>query len=527
MNADQTDHRVLVLAPTGRDGELSVRLLGEAGITAHRCASMQAMIAEMARGAAAALVTEEALTPESVPALLHGLHRQPPWSDFPVLVFTSGSAREDHRLEAWLREIGNVTLIDRPVRIATLISQMRAAQRARARQYEARDVLERLQRQEAQLRASDRAKDQFLATVSHELRTPLTAILGWVQLLVGGRMTGESALTAYKTIERNARAQAQLVEDLLDVSRVIAGSLRLEVKPFELCAVISLGVESMRPAAQAKGVTLLTIGLDQSVPMVGDAARVQQIVWNLVSNAIKFTPAGGRVEVEVTAKNDHHRITVRDTGDGIDPGFLPYVFDRFRQEDGSSTRRQGGLGLGLAIVRHLAELHGGTVSAHSDGPGKGATVAIELPDPRSPVSVELGVAAPHVDPEALRGVRVLVVEDQRDTREMIAVTLERFGAQVITSATVKEAREAVALDVPDLIVSDIAMPGEDGYSFLRMLRASGKLVPAVALTALANSSDRRAALHSGFDAHLAKPIDGEQLATTLAELWHEHRRKTG
>ena len=513
MSASQLDERVLVLAPTGRDAELTVRVLAGAGMQAVQCRSMQQLNAEFQRGASAALLTEEALTADSVAELLSSLHSQPAWSDLPVLLFTSG-ARSDARLEPWLREIGNVTLIDRPVRVASLLSQLRGAKRARARQYEARDLLERL-------RSSDQAKDHFLATLSHELRTPLTAILGWVQLLLRGRLTGDTQLNAFQTIERNARAQAQLVEDLLDVSRVVAGTLRLEVRPFELCSVVALAVDSVRPVAQQKGVALWTNGLELAAPILGDAARVQQIVSNVLNNAIRFTPAGGRVEIAVSPVANHHRITVRDDGDGIDPSFLPFVFDRFRQEDGGTTRRQGGLGLGLAIVRHLVELHGGAVSVTSDGPGKGATVVVDLPHPQAQVPEESGDQSSDANEIPLGGVRVLVLEDQPDTRELITFTLQYFGARVVAVSSVLEALGELERSPSDLIVSDIAMPGENGYSFLRKLRATGNRTPALALTALASAGDREEALRVGFDAHLAKPIDGFELANTLAGLWRK------
>ena len=512
MSTSHLDERVLVFAPTGRDAELSARVMANAGMNAVRCNSMQQLKAEFERGAPAAMLTEEALTPDSVAELLTSLHAQPPWSDLPVLLFTSGK-RYDTRLEAWLREMGNVTLVDRPVRVATLISQLRGAKRARARQYETRDLLERL-------RASDQAKDQFLATLSHELRTPLTSILGWVQLLLRGRLTGDTQLNAFQTIERNARAQAQLVEDLLDVSRVVAGTLRLDVRPFELCAVVAVAVDSLRPIAQVKGVSLEVRGLDLAAPMLGDAARVQQIVTNVLGNAIKFTPAGGRVLIEVAPLANHHRITVRDDGQGIDPQFLPFVFDRFRQQDGGTTRRQGGLGLGLAIVRHLVELHKGTVRVMSDGLGKGSTVVIELPDPEAPIRDEPRRQT-GVRPGALGGARVLVLEDEPDTRELITFTLRHFGAQVVAVSSVPDALGELARAQSDLIVSDIAMPGENGYSFLRKVRASGIRTPALALTALASTGDREEALSVGFDAHLAKPVDGYELANALAELWRK------
>ena len=403
-----------------------------------------------------------------------------------------------------------------------------AAQRARAEAEASAAENARLYR-EAQ--ESSRLKDEFLATVSHELRTPLTAILGWAHMLRTRQSDGDSALKAFETIERNARAQAQLIDDLLDVSRIITGKLRIDVRPVDPNSFIEAAIEAVRPAAEAKGVRVQSIMDTGVVSVLGDPVRLQQVVWNLLSNAIKFTPRGGRVTVSLERVNSHIEIGVSDSGAGISPGFLPYVFDRFRQADGRTTRQHGGLGLGLAIVRHLVELHGGTVRAESPGEGEGATFKVLLPV--VPVYQTVGVAErvhpaardtlPVYDcPERLDGLRVLVVDDEPDTRELLIAGLGMCGAEVTTAGSAAEALEAFAADVPDLLISDIGMPGEDGYELIRRVRElppeGGGKVPAIALTAYARAEDRMQALRAGYHMHVPKPVELAELVAVAASL---------
>jgi signal transduction histidine kinase/CheY-like chemotaxis protein len=377
-----------------------------------------------------------------------------------------------------------------------------------------------------QAEAASRAKDDFLATVSHELRTPLNAILGWAGILTqpGGRARIERALPI---IERNARAQARIIDDILDVSRVISGKLMLSPTAIDVAGVIGHAVDSVRPAAVAKGVRL-HVETNVGSPWIADADRLQQIVWNLVSNAVKFTPTGGQVSVRAHEDSQQLRIVVTDTGKGIPPSFLPYVFDRFRQGDASATRHHGGLGLGLAIVRHLVELHGGVVTARSRGESFGATFeavlprrAIETFEP--PLSDSDAVSAsepPPGDRASLHDVVVLVLDDERDARELAAVVLEDAGATVVQSGDVTAALSALRETSVSAIVSDIGMPGEDGFSFLSRVRAdaSMRFVPALALTAFARAEDRRQALAAGFQRHLAKPIQPDKLVAAVAAL---------
>jgi len=389
---------------------------------------------------------------------------------------------------------------------------------------------ERAARREAE--AANQAKDQFLATVSHELRTPLTAILGWSRLLRSDRSDADRQRRAIEAIERNSVAQAQLIDDLLDVSRIVSGKLRLDLQETDLHKVIAAATDSVRPAMEARQIRFQTM-IDPGVaPMLGDPNRLQQVVWNLLSNAIKFTPKEGNVQLALQRVNSHVELTVRDTGPGIEPSFLPRLFQRFQQADASESRAHGGLGLGLAITRHLVELHGGTIEAASAGPGEGATFTVKLPV--SPIAMDANaVEPPRVHPTAGRDVhfecppeltnlKVLVVDDEPDTRDLVAAVATRCGCVVATAASTSEALESVGVFQPDVILSDIGMPGEDGYALVRRLRqlapSAGGLTPAAALTAYARAEDRRQAMRAGFEMHLPKPVEPAELAAAIATL---------
>jgi PAS domain S-box-containing protein len=394
----------------------------------------------------------------------------------------------------------------------------------RARLYEA----ERRSRAEAE--SANRTKDEFLATLSHELRTPLTAMLGWTRLLRTSNLDEATAEHALATVERNARAQAQLIEDLLDVSRIVTGKLRLETHPVELVSIIETAVEAIRPAAEAKSIRLDT-ELDPLVGYVsGDPARLQQVIWNLVANAVKFTGKGGRITIGLERADSHVELSVKDTGEGIKAEFLPFVFDRFRQADGSTTRVHGGLGLGLAIVRHLVELHGGTVKAESEGHGHGASFTVILPllsvmasatEAERSANAAGNGARPALE-QPLSNLRVLVVDDERDARELLTVVLERQGAFVQAVASAAEALAVIGILKPDVLVSDIGMPNDDGYTLIRRVRSlapeEGGRVPAIALTAYAGDDARELTLAAGFQVHLAKPIDPTELLASITRL---------
>ena len=385
---------------------------------------------------------------------------------------------------------------------------------------------ERVARRDAE--AAGHSRDEFLATVSHELRTPLSSMLGWVQLLRSQALPPDKQARALETIERNARVQAQLIEDLLDVSRIVSGQLRIEMNPFDVKTVVEAALDIVRPAALARDVQLRAT-LETGAMVVGDAARLQQVVWNLLSNAVKFTPKGGHVEVSVQQRDADVELVVADTGRGIDAGFLPHVFDRFRQAEGVTTRSAGGLGLGLSIVKELVALHGGTVAVASPGLGEGSTFTVTLPasesrrrevtpprgyDAQPPAAIDFAC------PPELAGMGVLVVDDEEDSRDMLEVMLARCGVKVRLAANAAEAYAAVQAEVPDLLLSDIGMPGEDGYSLIGRIRAlpaaAGGRLPAVALTAYARVEDRAKALHAGFDNHVTKPVEPLELLAVVA-----------
>jgi len=386
------------------------------------------------------------------------------------------------------------------------------------------------QRARSEAELASRMKDEFLATLSHELRTPLNAILGWSHIMRREGITGQLLERAAEVIERNARAQAQIIEDLLDMSAIISGKVRLTVTgPIDLPAVVAAAIETTRPAADAKHITVKAeVDTVERLRINADPNRLQQVIWNLLSNAIKFTPEGGKVGLKVARAQNRVEISVTDTGQGIGADFLPYVFDRFRQADASTTRRHGGLGLGLAIVKQLVELHGGEVRAHSEGEGKGTTFFVTLPadvlsaqpEQRTAVSREPDIASNESD--RIRGTRILVVDDDADARELIKRLLEECGAQVTVASSSTEAIKIIRRGGLDVLVSDIAMPGEDGNALVRHVRdlppEQGGELPAVALTAYARAEDRVKAIRAGFQMHLTKPVEPAELIAIVASL---------
>jgi signal transduction histidine kinase/CheY-like chemotaxis protein len=400
----------------------------------------------------------------------------------------------------------------------------------RGLQAERQTLLEREQVARAEAERASRAKDEFIATLSHELRTPLNSVLGWARLLRSGRLDDAGLKQAVEAIERGATTQAQIVDDLLDVSRIVRGQLRLDVRPVDLRPVIEAAVDTVRPAAQAREIAIEVAVPARACPVSGDAGRLQQIAWNLLANAIKFTPPGGRVQVTLEALPDAVQLAVTDDGQGIPSEFLPHLFERFRQLDSSTTRAHGGLGLGLAIVRHLVEAHGGTVAGDSPGPGKGSTFRVRLPPVQARPRLRTGeypaVVAPPLRAEpdipSLASLRVLVVDDDPDTREALKQLLEASGARVTAAGSADEALEALQRAPPDVLVSDIGMPGKDGYDLIRLVRAlspeRGGRVPAAALTAYAQAEHRRAALVAGYQLYLPKPIEPAVLADAVARL---------
>ena len=406
----------------------------------------------------------------------------------------------------------------------------KAAEDAEAANRERVQLLDSERAARSQAEQASRMKDEFLATLSHELRTPLNAVLGWAHILRTGKLKVEEHKQGLDTIERNARVQAQIIEDLLDMSRIISGKVRLAVKEIDLPTVLNESIETIRAPAEAKGVSLQAIVDARAGPISGDPDRLRQVFWNLLNNAIKFTPAGGQVQVVLERIDSHIAVSVIDTGEGIAPEFLPYVFDRFQQGDASTTRRHGGLGLGLAIVKQLVELHGGHIRVKSAGIGRGTTFAVHLPlmavyseaskeRPGSRATPRESQPLPDV---SLANVHVLVVDDEVDARELVKRLLEMAGATVSMAGSASEAIERILAARPDVLVCDIGMPAEDGYSLIRQLRvleeSRESALPAVALTAYARSEDRTKAIRSGFQNHLAKPVEPAELLAIVSSL---------
>jgi PAS domain S-box-containing protein len=420
--------------------------------------------------------------------------------------------------------IGTLTIIDDVTERVAREAELQAQLEARTQ------LLNNEQAARLEAEAANHLKDEFLATISHELRTPLTAIIGWSDMLLTGNLDAATSARAVETIHRNAQAQKQVIADLLDVSRIISGKLRLDVRALDLPS-IEAALDAVRPAAEAKGVRLQALIDSLAGPISGDADRVQQIIWNLLTNAVKFTPKGGRVQIKLARVNSHVEITVRDSGVGISQDFLPYVFDRFRQADAATTRLYGGLGLGLSIVRQLTELHGGTARVESEGEGKGATFIISLPfiavrsEQLEPVHMHPPASAQSLPldcPSRLDGLHVLVVDDEQDTRDLLRAVLEKCGSEVSTAASVTEALGIIEDLRPDVLISDLGMPDEDGYALIAKVRAlpaeRGGQTPAAALTAYARVEDRLRVLRSGFQIHLPKPVEPVELVTVVANL---------
>jgi signal transduction histidine kinase/DNA-binding response OmpR family regulator len=406
--------------------------------------------------------------------------------------------------------------------------QQEMAERKQAEEERAR-LLVREQEARAEAEQANRTKDEFLATLSHELRTPLSAILGWTHLVRTGKLDQSQITRAFDTIERNARSQSQLIDDLLDVSRIITGKLQIDLRPVELSSVIEASIDAVRPAFEAKNIKFETTMDPVSSVIVGEANRLQQIFWNLFSNAVKFTPQGGSVHVTVKRASPHVKISIVDTGIGIDKDFLPYIFDRFRQADGSTTRVHGGLGLGLAIVRHLVQLHHGTIEVESNGANQGSTFTVSLPlASASPLPNRIGSELMEIDSNGghlewsklLDGLRILVVDDEADSRELVTAILTRCGSEVKCSVSVAEAIKDFTDWNPDVLISDIGMPEEDGYALIKKLRKlrskRAKNITAIALTAYATDEDRVMALSAGFQLHVPKPIEPQMLVSSIA-----------
>ena len=536
---DKADRVVLVLAPLGRDAAVIEQVLRPLEVAIVRCASLVELTRNLGERATAAILTEEPLNGEGIGPFQAWIDAQPPWSDFPFVVLAARHGRRSPATAAALARLGNDVLLERPLNAETLVKAVTAAMRSRRRQYEARAQLERYEaigadnlrlyeaerEARAEAEAANRAKDEFLATLSHELRTPLSAILGWTYVLQQRRSELGDLARGIDTIQRNALSQARLIEDLLDMSRIIAGKASLELQTVVPALLIEQVVSSALPAAQAKNIRISASVDAAMLPIRGDTQRLLQVFRNLLANALKFTPEDGAVEIGAQVDGGTMTVTVKDDGVGIAPEFLPHVFERFRQADGSTTRSQGGLGLGLAIVRRLVELHGGTVTASSRGLGQGACFEVRLPvvaDTAGGAPAWAPADSPSPGPAAskpLAGLRILLVEDDADGRAMFEQLLGDNGAAVVAAASATEALHALHDDGRfELLISDIAMPRVDGYEFLRRARQAGIGVPAIALTAFARPEDKAQALEVGYALHLSKPVDPPSLVGAVLSL---------
>jgi signal transduction histidine kinase/ActR/RegA family two-component response regulator len=538
MNDDLAT-RVLLLTPTRKDGEITSALLAKAVVASVVCRDIEHLVGAIHQGAGAILLTEEVINAKNIQLLLDALQAQPPWSDIPVVMLMKSGVASLVATKV-LHDLRNVTLLERPAPTRSVTSAVQAAIRGRQRQYQIRDQIEAIragQSEREQLLESERAarqaaeradriKDEFLATLSHELRTPLNAIYGWVQLIKLSPGDTDAVAEGVEVIDRNVRVQTQLIEDLLDVSRIISGKVRLNVKRVELADVISAALESVLPALLAKEIRLQKVIDTDTSAVSGDPARLQQVFWNLLTNAAKFTPRRGKIQIVAERVASHLEVSVIDTGEGIDPEFLPLLFERFSQADGSTTRSHGGLGLGRSSVRNLVEMHGGTIIAKSPGVNQGATFTVRLPlrvlkhtepdtfdrpDCRANGSL-LG------DSSQLKGLKILVVDDEADSRDLVGRILSGCDAIPALAASAAEAQSLLPDFAPNVIISDIGMPIQDGYSFMRNLRSQGIKTPALALTAFARPEDRIRAIQAGYQMHLRKPVDPAELITVIASL---------
>ena len=492
---------------------------------AHACTDPTDLAEEVRRGAGAVLLTEKIVTQPGLNAFSLALKQQEAWSDLPiVLMLHHGTVSAG--ANRFVASLSNVTVIELPASTSTVVSSVQAALRARKRQYQIQQLLESEQAARREGERANLIKDEFLATLSHELRTPLNAIFGWTQILKMKPSDVGQVREAISVIDRNVRMQTQLIEDLLDMSRIISGKINLDIMSVDVGDVIDAAIDAVLPAANAKKIRLLR-EIETSLPTVnGDFNRLQQVIWNLVTNAVKFTSVEGQVLLRCQRVDSCVEVSVTDTGEGIEPEFLPHLFERFSQADGSITRRHGGLGLGLSIVKNLVELHGGTVHATSPGLGSGSTFLVRLParvptrfdDRTSDSRKDRHRAADPSDDAELSGVKILLIDDEIDARELMRRILSDRGATVTTSASAADGQSQLNTFKPDIIISDIGMPQVDGYEFIKLVRQHGLKTPAIALTAFARAEDRTRSMQAGYQAHLSKPVEPAELLATILRL---------
>ena len=514
MTATTRDLRFLLMAPTAKDAEITSALLNGAGIETASYASLDALVQGLNEGAAAVMIGEEHLAGGAAAPLAAWLSRQPPWSDMPVLILTRPGADSPESAEAW-RTLGNVTLLERPTRVTTLLSAAQTAIRARARQYQIRGHLAERQKTEQALRTADRRKDEFLATLGHELRNPLAPILNSLEILkLSGAFEDARTAPACAVMERQVLHLNRLVDDLLEVSRITRGIIEVKKEPLDLSAIVRAAVETSRPVLEGLRHDIRLDLAPSQICVAGDPVRLTQVFANLLNNAAKYTNHGGLITISSGRENGDAVVSVKDNGIGIAPNLLSQVFDMFMQVDRSTRRSQGGLGIGLTLVKSLVQMHGGAVEARSAGPGLGSEFIVRLPlleQPALPAE-----AARRIQPLPQR--RILIVDDSRDGGESLAMLLRVLGAEVALAHSGRHALECVSTFRPDVVLLDSGMPGMDGYEVARRIRANpaNRHMQLIALTGWGQDEDRQRSAAAGFNHHLVKPADVDQLRQLLS-----------
>lgn len=508
----QTSEEVLVLAPAFNDAELAVGVLCGAGIQAIAVETLGDLYNRMRSDCGAVVVSIEGLQSESLRDIQRILEEQEAWSDLPIILLTSSDVIGATEV---FSTSGNISLLERPFARLTLIRSVEVALRARRKQYEVRALLN-------QQSLATQKRDEFFASLSHELRTPLNIILGWIEILQSGKLDSTCHSEALETLGRNARMQKGLIDDLLDISRIVTGKMQIDLLPISLTELIRSTTASFLPRAQEKAIALEFMGPKEDLPVMGDEQRLVQVISNLLTNAIKFTPPEGRISVSVEKLGAEYKIAVQDSGQGVEADFLPFMFDRLKQEDMSTTRSHGGLGLGLAIASHIVSEHNGVITAESEGRGCGMKVTVTLPAMgiERKIAPKSSVAA--VENQSLKGIKVLVVDDSPDILRLINLWLGRADAEVRLTASGEEALTQLGVFKPHILLSDIGMPDMDGYQLISKVRSlpngSFEQLPAVALTAYARNEERVRAIDAGFQMHISKPISSHQLVSAIAAL---------
>ena len=503
---------VLVLGPTQSDSRVAAIVLSEVGVNAIACENLSQLCEFMRNGCGALVIAEEALAVEEVTLLQSALSNQETWSDIPVILLTNNNSHEATEL---FSRSGNISLLERPFARLTLVQSVNVALRARHKQYQVRDLL-------AQQSLATQKRDEFFATLSHELRTPLNVILGWLDILKNEKRDSITFDAAIETLDRNAQIQKGLIDDLLDISRIVTGKLVFDFKSISFTDTVRSTINGFIPRAAAKDITITVNVPDEPLAVMADEQRLGQVLSNLLTNAIKFTPEGGKIWIDLIQLKDRCTLIVKDNGQGVEPSFLPYIFDRLKQEDMSTTRTHGGLGLGLAIAAHIIEEHKGMIQAFSKGRGQGMTVSVSLPILTQKLTQASVQEEIKLTPNLLSGVRVLVVDDSQDILYLLRMWLGKAGAEVKLTHSADEVLKEIDTFKPHVFVSDIGMPEVDGYQLITKIRSLpdsySRNVPAIALTAYAREEEKARALNTGFQMHISKPISNYQLVTAVSSM---------